>query len=29
MKDFVDNLVHQPGMYHDILDGKYTKDKAL
>ena len=28
MKGFVDNFVHQPGMYHDILDGKVYQEQS-
>ena len=27
MKGFVDNFVHQPGMYRDILDGKVYQEQ--
>lgn len=28
MKHFVDNFVHQPGIYHDIMDGKVYQEHS-
>lgn len=28
MKWFVDNFVHQPGVYHDIMDGKVYQEHS-